>query len=120
MANESEVKGIKYDSGKLRYGLIPPEAMLALAKVLTYGSKKYTDNSWQNLPDFEQRYTDALMRHLEAHRSGQVIDSVEDGGSGLPHMWHVLCNAAFLVWGQDHGVVNAAKNTITSYSNKNK
>jgi hypothetical protein len=40
--------GRKADSGKPRFELIPPEAMTALASVLTYGSKKYTLHSALN------------------------------------------------------------------------
>lgn len=89
-----KVEGIKYDSNKLRYDLIPPEATSALARVLTYGAAKYGPNNWQQLDDFTARYTAALMRHLEAWRGGEEVDSE----SGLPHLEHALCNLAFLVW----------------------
>ena len=85
--------GTKFDSGKLRYSLIPPAATKALAEVLTFGAQKYAANSWQNVPNAEERYLDALMRHLEAYRSGEIIDP----DSNLPHMAHILCNAAFLM-----------------------
>ena len=84
--------GLKFDQHKLRYDLIPPEVMQSLAKVLTYGSVKYAPNSWQTLADFNERYYAALMRHLMAWRSGEHIDAE----SGLLHLEHALCNAAFL------------------------
>mgnify|MGYP005844507387 CR=1 FL=1 len=83
---------MKFDSGKLRYGLIPPEATESLAKVLTYGAKKYKPNNWQH--GEPTRYIDALYRHLEAWRSGEQNDSE----SGLPHLSHALTNIAFLIW----------------------
>jgi hypothetical protein len=61
--------------------------------VLTYGAQKYAPEGWRSVPDAEARYTGALMRHLEEWRTGEVIDPE----SGLPHLAHVLCNAAFLV-----------------------
>jgi len=83
---------IKFDAGKLRYGLVPPEATKALAEVLTYGAKKYKPNNWKNgEPD---RYVDALYRHLEAWRAGES----HDDESGLPHLSHALTNVAFLLW----------------------
>jgi hypothetical protein len=85
--------GMKYDNGKLLYSLIPPIATKALAEVLTFGANKYAPNSWQTVPDAERRYLDASMRHLEAYRSGKPIDTE----SKLPHLWHLLCNVAFLV-----------------------
>ena len=60
---------------------------------------KYSENSWQNLPNFWKRYKAALLRHLTAIDTGELIDPE----SGLPHIDHVLCNAAFLSWGHHHG-----------------
>ena len=85
-------EGLKFDQGKLRFSLIPPEATTALANVLTFGAAKYAPNSWQTVPNARERYLDALMRHLESHRSGELLDPE----SGYPHMYHVLTNAAFL------------------------
>ena len=72
---------------------------LYVGKVLTYGAQKYSDNSWQNLPDFWKRYKAALLRHLTAIDKGELIDPE----SGLPHIDHVLCNTVFLDWGFHHG-----------------
>lgn len=43
------VEGLKFDTDKARYDLIPPEIEEAIAKVLTYGAKKYdveVKNEW--------------------------------------------------------------------------
>jgi len=88
----TESRGLKYDAGKLRYSLIPPSATKAIAEVLTFGAKKYAPNSWQTVENAEERYLDALIRHLEAYRSGESHDTE----SGLHHLSHLLCNAAFL------------------------
>lgn len=85
-------KFMKFDTGKLRYGLIPPSATKALAQVLTYGAKKYKPNNWQEVDD-TTRYIDALYRHLEAWRSGEKLDEE----SGLSHLAHALTNVAFLL-----------------------
>lgn len=84
-------EGIKHDAGKLRMDLIPPSALEALAEVLTYGAQKYAPNSWQAVEP--ERYHAALLRHLCAWMRGEKVD-VE---SGISHLRHVLCNAAFLV-----------------------
>ena len=83
---------MKFDKDKLQYNLIPPKAMRELAKVLTYGAKKYKPNNWQKVDD-STRYIDALYRHLEAWRSGEKLDSE----SGLSHLSHALTNIAFLI-----------------------
>ena len=85
-------EGMKFDTGKLRYSLIPTETTTALAEVLTFGAAKYAPNNWQLVENGQERYLDALYRHLEAYRSGEYLDPE----SGLPHLNHVLCNAAFL------------------------
>lgn len=84
---------MKFDTGKLRYSLIPSEATKALAEVLTYGAKKYKPDNWKQVDD-KERYVDALYRHLEAWRSGEGLD----GESGLSHLSHALTNIAFLIW----------------------
>lgn len=83
----------KNDKGKLRYDLIPPVVLEALAKVITHGAEKYGDNNWKKAksPD---RYIAAMFRHIEAWRKGEVKD--ED--SGFLHLYHALTNIAFLVY----------------------
>lgn len=83
---------MKFDTDKLRYSLIPPEALKGMAEVLTYGAKKYKPNNWKQADD-TSRYTDALYRHLEAWRSGDKFDSE----SRLQHLAHALTNIAFLI-----------------------
>ena len=39
--------GTKNDGGKLRYDLIPPRALEALAYVYTIGAAKYSDRNWE-------------------------------------------------------------------------
>ena len=94
-----ENDGKKYDYGKVRMDLVPLDVVENIGKVLTYGAQKYSDNSWQNLPDFWKRYKAALLRHLTAIDKGELIDPE----SGLPHIDHVLCNTVFLDWGFHHG-----------------
>lgn len=89
--------GTKYDQDKLQYSLIPPHALEQVAKNLTVGLKKYKErNNWKKVQDAEQRYLDALYRHLEAHRRGELYDpdsSVPD----MPHLAAVAVNAMFLL-----------------------
>ena len=85
-------EAVKYDNGKPRMDLIPPEAMLALGAVLEVGARKYSGRNWEL--GFEWGRSDAaLKRHLTAWEAGQD----NDPETGLPHLWHVLANAAFLV-----------------------
>ena len=89
----STEKGVKLDTGKLKMSLIPQEALIALAEVLTFGAEKYTPDGWRTVKDAKTRYTDALLRHYCAYQSGEENDSE----SGLSHLKHMLTNIAFLV-----------------------
>lgn len=82
----------KADAGKPRLSLVPPEIIFDIARVREYGNAKYgaTDN-WKTVE--VERYRDAAFRHLLAYiRDPQG----KDEESGLPHLWHLACNVAFL------------------------
>jgi hypothetical protein len=92
-----QVAGTKYDSGKLQYSLVPPHALAEVARNLTAGLEKYKQrNNWQLVPNAEQRYLDALYRHLEAHRRGEIYDT-DSTTPNMPHMAAVAVNAMFLL-----------------------
>ena len=82
---------IKYDYGKPRLALVPPESIRAIGEVMTYGVAKYYEGSWREVEPW--RYRDALMRHLCAYLEDPY--SVDEE-SGLLHLWHLTTNAAFL------------------------
>ena len=84
--------GKKFDEGKLRYDLLPVEALREVVKVLTFGAKKYGDNNWK-ITKPESRYTAAAMRHGEAYRGGEV----HDPESGIHHLAHRICCDLFLL-----------------------
>ena len=88
------LKSVKYDGNKVRMELLPLDALYEVAKVLTYGAKKYAPNSWQNLDQAKERYTGALLRHLTQAQKGEKLDSE----SGLSHVTHMTTNAIFLLW----------------------
>ena len=82
--------GAKLDAGKLLAGTLGDFslALREVAKVATFGAEKYTRGGWQEVPDGEQRYTDALWRHLLAERHEST-----DADSGLLHQAHLAWNA---------------------------
>jgi len=84
--------GVKDDETKLRYDLLPFKAIEGLIRVLTFGAMKYTDNGWRTVPNAKARYLAALLRHVSKMAQGELLDKE----SGLRHIDHVLCNAAFL------------------------
>ena len=85
--------GKKNDEGKLRLDLIEPQFIEDVGAALTVGANIYGENSWQNVPNAENRYYAATMRHLMAWRKGEKTDPE----SGLSHLAHVAANTMFLL-----------------------
>jgi len=85
-------QGQKFDSEKIRPGLIPPECLKAIAEIMTFGADKYSADNWKLVdPD---KYVDALWRHYIAWKTGED----KDAESGLAHVAHFATNAVFLLW----------------------
>lgn len=82
----------KADAGKPRLTLVPPEIIWAIAEIREYGTKKYGDpENWRKISP--QRYRDAMFRHMMFYLAAF---HGKDPESGLPHLWHLACNVAFL------------------------
>jgi hypothetical protein len=82
----------KADAGKIRPTLVPVSVIKAIAMVREYGCAKYHDpENWRKVEP--QRYIDAAYRHWLAYLEGEERDEE----SGLPHLWHLACNIAFLI-----------------------
>jgi hypothetical protein len=86
-------EGLKYDSGKPEYGLLPPLALEEVAKVLTVGAQKYSRENWRFVDDGPRRYFDALQRHVWAWKRGETLDPE----TGLSHLAHAGCCLMFLL-----------------------
>ncbi|MBQ2427051.1 MAG: hypothetical protein II264_00990 [Ruminococcus sp.] len=83
---------IKSDAGKPRLSLVPTEIINCISRVREFGVKKYPDpDSWRRVS--VDRYHDALFRHVIAYIENPSSVDIE---SGLPHLWHIACNVAFL------------------------
>lgn len=86
--------GAKHDAGKRRWTLIPLGPLRAVVDVLEFGASRYGAGNWQHVENAQQRYLDALWRHLTAYTSGEK----DDLDSLQPHLAHVVCCALFLIW----------------------
>jgi len=94
------MQGVKYDTEKLRFDLIPKGTIKEIVKVLTFGSKKYADDNWQVVPGKRKRYYAALMRHIDAWWTGEI----NDPETKLSHLAHAGCCILFLLWVEKRGV----------------
>lgn len=101
--------GVKYDTGKPRFSLLPWSAVRAVVDVLEYGARKYSVDNWQRVPDARQRYVDAALRHVVALADGER----RDGESGLYHAAHAATCLLFIVWFDDReGTAREQNETI--------
>lgn len=94
----------KHDQDKPRADLLPPKALLAMARVLAYGAQKYDDENWRkggkaSVP----RYVAACLRHVFAYMSGELVDA-ETGESHLAHAMTCLGFVIELETGESDGI----------------
>lgn len=85
-------EGRKDDAGKARIELWPPEAITALAEIMTFGAAKYGDRNWEKGMAWGRLYG-AAMRHLWAWWKGEEADPE----SGRSHLYHAGCCIVFLI-----------------------
>ena len=88
----AKLPGAKNDDGKLPLSTVPPAAIRAIAEIRRYGNQKYADpQNWRRVDP--KKFHEAMLRHVLAcwEDPGAV-----DPESGLPHLWHLMCNGAFL------------------------
>lgn len=83
---------IKSDRGKALVSIVPMQFVFDVARIREYGLKKYgSSECWKNVE--KERYINALGRHCLKFLNDPIGTDEE---SGLPHLWHLECNAAFL------------------------
>jgi hypothetical protein len=85
-------KGKKFDAGKPMVSLVPSQPVIEIAKVMTFGAKKYAAHNWRNGLNWS-RVADATLRHFLAWKEGEDFDPE----SGLLHLAHAGCNLMFLL-----------------------
>jgi len=100
---------------KIRFELVEAEYTEGLAKILTFGAKKYAAFNWQKASSEEDklRIRGALERHLNAYFRGEKLDPE----TGLSHLYHANCNMMFLDYFdrlEDLALDNVVKSTPLS------
>lgn len=102
-------EGTKFDSGKVRLELLPPELLYATATILTFGANKYDDRNWELGMSWSRVYG-ALMRHLWSWWGGKAPTSKSflfgelDEETTHSHLWHAACCIAFLITYEERSV----------------
>lgn len=86
--------GVKHDTEKNRWDLLPMAEVEEVVEILTFGAQKYDDDNWMYVPDSRRRYFAAGMRHFVAWWNGEILDTE----SGKSHLAHAICCLLFLMW----------------------
>lgn len=90
----------KNDAGKLRFDLIPPEGIEALAHAYTVGVKEgHGERAWEEGGSWMRLFA-ALMRHAWKWARGEDLDSK----SGIHHMASIAFYAMALITYSARGV----------------
>lgn len=97
----------KSDAGKPKLTLVPRRIIFDIAQIREYGNNKYPEGGIDNWKQVEpERYRDAAFRHFLAYLDDPYgVDSE----SGLPHLWHLACNIAFLCDLEDSKILNMTR-----------
>lgn len=66
-----------------------------LAKVYDFGCRKYSEKSWQTVPNGRARYESAIFRHIKDYKDGNWVNH-EDGG--VLHIAQVAWNLIAVKW----------------------
>jgi hypothetical protein len=90
--------GIKHDSGKLQWDLLPWTAMKQVVQVFEQGAEKYGRDNWKQGINYT-RCWNAAIRHLTAWKEGEDTDAE----TGLNHLAHAAVNCLFLLYYQIKG-----------------
>jgi hypothetical protein len=92
--------GLRFNKGKLRMDLTPPEWEWALADVTTQGSKKYAARNWEKGMDWSTM-VGCMKRHINKFLAGERYDgkdfNLEEGTTGCHHLAMVAWNALALM-----------------------
>lgn len=83
----------RFNSGKIRYDLIPPYALEQVARIYTFGSLKYSDNNWWKGFKWRKDTFGCILRHIYKWVRGESIDPE----SGVHHLAHAAWNCFALI-----------------------
>jgi Domain of unknown function (DUF5664) len=91
--DDLNMQAVKFDHRKIRWSLLPWDALEEVVKVLMFGASKYADRNWERGMDWDRLF-DASMRHkIDWWQRGEELAS----DSHLKHPAHHACNALFLL-----------------------
>ena len=92
MKKKKNLEGLKYDSGKDPWQLLPWDGIRCITKVLQFGANKYGNRNWEKGMDWDRQYRAAIEHLTSWFQTGKP-----DPESGYSHLWHAGCCILFLI-----------------------
>jgi len=98
--------GIKYDTSKPKWELLPYDALTEVVKVMTYGAIKYEPRNWEKGMSWSRVFS-SLQRHLSLWFHGEDLDDESE----MNHLAHAACCVLYLLAYEcrDHGIDDRPK-----------
>ena len=84
-SRSADVKGVRYD-------LVPPEGIEAVAKAMYVGAINHGDHNWKKGLKHSV-YVNHALRHINLYMQGN---------NGVDHIGHALANLMMLVWNEKY------------------
>ena len=91
-ASAPAAAGLRYDTGKVRLDLLPPEWEWALGQVMTAGALKYEPRNWEKGMAWS-KVLGPMRRHIVTWLAGETYDAE----TGCHHLAMVAWNALALM-----------------------
>ncbi len=88
----SELTGVKHDQDKPDMSLLSSIALVEVARVMTFGKRKYSANNWRGGFAWTRPLA-AALRHIFAYLGGED----KDPETGLSHLAHGICCLMFVL-----------------------
>lgn len=94
----AEGRGLRFNAGKVRVDLVPPDAIWALAQLMTVNSHKYPDRNWEKGMPISEVLA-SCERHLLALKAGEDIDPTDNQPHAVKIMWNGMALTSYLLRG---------------------
>lgn len=91
-----EDRALRFNEGKLKWSLLPWDALSVLVRHYMMGAKKYAPRNWEKGMSYTETY-EALMRHLQKWYAGEETEVDPVTGEEFLHLTAVFWNAAALL-----------------------
>ena len=89
--------GLRYNTNKPKWSLIPQSALIPMVRAAEYGATKYAPHNWKKGLKISE-ICESLKRHLDDFMEGKDIDPESD----LPHTCGIQWNSMALQWMLDN------------------